>query len=93
MNNLRKKPMQPAPRRFVWSRWPLIIPGIISGFLMAFTISLDDFIIINFVRCGGVETLPKEIFGSAKTGIKPNIRAIYTLLSPPPGWHWRISKS
>ena len=59
---------------------PLMLPGIISGFLLAFIISLDDFIITNFVKGAGVETLPTAIFGSVKQGIKPNIMAISTLL-------------
>ena len=59
---------------------PLMAPGIISGFLLAFIISLDDFIITNFVKGAGVETLPTVIFGAVKQGIKPNIMAISTLL-------------
>ena len=59
---------------------PLLLPGIISGFLLAFIISLDDFIITNFVKGAGVETLPTAIFGSVKQGIKPNIMALSTLL-------------
>ncbi len=59
---------------------PLMTPGILSGFLLAFIISLDDFIITNFVKGAGVETLPTAIFGAVKLGIKPNIMAISTLL-------------
>jgi len=59
---------------------PLMMPGIISGFLLAFIVSLDDFIITNFVKGAGVETLPTAIFGSVKQGIKPNIMAISTAL-------------
>lgn len=59
---------------------PLMAPGILSGFLLAFIISLDDFIITNFVKGAGIETLPTAIFGSVKQGIKPNIMAISTLL-------------
>lgn len=59
---------------------PLMTPGILSGFLLAFIISLDDFIITNFVKGAGVETLPTAIFGAVKQGIKPNIMAISTLL-------------
>jgi len=59
---------------------PLMIPGIISGFLLAFIISLDDFIITNFIKGSGVETLPTAIFGSIKQGIKPNIMAISSML-------------
>ncbi len=60
--------------------YPLMKPGILSGFLLAFIISLDDFIITNFVKGAGIETLPTAIFGSVKQGIKPNIMAISTLL-------------
>lgn len=59
---------------------PLMMPGIISGFLLAFIVSLDDFIITNFVKGAGIETLPTAIFGSVKQGIKPNIMAISTML-------------
>ena len=59
---------------------PLMMPGIISGFLLAFIVSLDDFIITNFVKGAGVETLPTAIFGSVKQGMKPNIMAISTML-------------
>ena len=70
------------------SRWeafryvlaPLMMPGIIAGFLLAFIISLDDFIITNFVKGAGIETLPTAIFGSVKQGIKPNIMALSTLM-------------
>ncbi|MEM8652124.1 MAG: ABC transporter permease [Pseudomonadota bacterium] len=70
------------------SRWntfrhvlmPILWPGIMSGFLLAFIISLDDFIITNFVKGAGVETLPTAIFGAVKQGIKPNIMALSTLL-------------
>jgi spermidine/putrescine transport system permease protein len=55
-------------------------PGILSGFLLAFIISLDDFIITNFVKGAGIETLPTAIFGSVKQGIKPNIMALSTLM-------------
>ncbi|MGB1160102.1 MAG: ABC transporter permease [Alphaproteobacteria bacterium] len=59
---------------------PIMGPGIVSGFLLAFIISLDDFIITNFIKGAGVETLPTAIFGSVKQGIKPNIMALSTLL-------------
>jgi spermidine/putrescine transport system permease protein len=59
---------------------PLMAPGIVSGFLLAFIISLDDFIITNFIKGAGVETLPTAIFGAVRQGIKPNIMALSTLL-------------
>lgn len=71
-----------ATRRRAFTRilLPLMMPGILSGFLLAFIISLDDFIITNFVKGAGVETLPTAIFGAVKQGIKPNIMAISTML-------------
>ncbi len=59
---------------------PLMMPGIVSGYLLAFIISLDDFIITNFVKGAGMETLPTAIFGSVKQGIKPNMMAISTMM-------------
>lgn len=59
---------------------PLMMPGVVSGYLLAFIISLDDFIITNFVKGAGMETLPTAIYGSVKQGIKPNIMAISTLM-------------
>ncbi len=71
-----------ATRRRAFTRvlLPLMAPGIASGFLLAFIVSLDDFLITNFVKGAGVETLPTAIFGAVKQGIKPNIMAISTLL-------------
>lgn len=71
-----------ATRRQAFTRvlLPLMMPGIISGWLLAFIVSLDDFIITNFVKGAGVETLPTAIFGAVKQGIKPNIMAISTML-------------
>ncbi len=65
---------------FVQILLPLIAPGLISGWLLAFIISLDDFIITSFVKGAGMETLPTAIFGSVKQGIKPSIMAISTLM-------------
>ncbi len=59
---------------------PILAPGIVAGFLLAFIISLDDFIITNFIKGAGIETLPTAIFGSVKQGIKPNIMALSTLM-------------
>ena len=67
-------------RTFRYVLMPIMWPGILSGFLLAFIISLDDFIITNFIKGAGIETLPTAIFGSVKQGIKPNIMALSTLL-------------
>lgn len=59
---------------------PMLMPGIVSGYLLSFIVSLDDFLISNFVKGNGVETLPTVIFGAVRTGIRPNIMAISSLL-------------
>ena len=58
----------------------IMAPGILSGFLLAFIISQDNFIITNLIKAAGVETLPTVIFGSVKQGIKPSIMALSTLM-------------
>ena len=67
-------------KTFRYVLMPIMWPGIVAGFLLAFIISLDDFIITNFIKGAGIETLPTAIFGSVKQGIKPNIMALSTLL-------------
>lgn len=59
---------------------PIMAPRILSGFLLAFIISLDNFIITHFIKATGVETLPIVIFGSVKQGINPSITAPSTLV-------------
>ncbi|MCQ2420357.1 MAG: ABC transporter permease [Clostridia bacterium] len=57
-----------------------IMPGIISGALMAFTMSLDDFVISYFVTGSGFITLPVEIYNYTKKPIQPKIYALFTLM-------------
>ena len=59
---------------------PIIKPGIISGFMLAITMSLDDFIITYFTRGAGVNTLSTVIYGEIRKGIKPEIYALSTIL-------------
>ncbi|WP_334293464.1 ABC transporter permease [Peptostreptococcus faecalis] len=59
---------------------PQIKPGVISGFLMAFTMSVDDFVISFFNTGNGVTNLSIEIYGMAKRGIKPEINALSTIM-------------
>lgn len=65
---------------FVHVVLPMLFPGIISGFMLAFIISLDDFIITNFVAGPGSTTLPLAIYGLVRTGLTPEINAISTML-------------
>jgi len=67
-------------RTFVHVVLPMLFPGIISGFMLAFIISLDDFIITNFVAGPGATTLPLAIYGLVRTGLTPEINAISTML-------------
>ncbi|MDJ1159946.1 ABC transporter permease [Chelatococcus sp. SYSU_G07232] len=59
---------------------PLITPSILAGFLLAFTLSLDDVVIASFVTGPGTATLPIEIFGRARRGVSPEINALCTIL-------------
>ncbi len=59
---------------------PDIMPGVFSGFLLAFTLSLDDFIITHFVKGPGFDTLSTKIYTEVRKGIKPEMYALSTLL-------------
>jgi len=60
--------------------FPEILPGIITGALIAFTLSVDDFVISFFTTGGGVTNLSIAIFAMARRGIKPVINALSTLM-------------
>lgn len=68
----------------LYTLWKVIIPqikpGIFSGFLMAFTMSIDDFVISFFTTGPGVANLSIEIYSMARRGIKPEINALSTLM-------------
>ena len=59
---------------------PDIKPGIMSGFLMAFTMSVDDFIITYFTRGAGINTLSTLIYSQVRVGIRPTIYALSTII-------------
>lgn len=59
---------------------PLIMPGILGGALLAFTLSLDDFVITFFTTGPGGTTLPIDVFGRIKRAISPEINAISTIM-------------
>ena len=60
--------------------FPDILPGVFSGFLLAFTMSLDDFVITHFTKGPGVDTLSTKIYSEVRKGIKPEMYALSTLL-------------
>ena len=59
---------------------PDIMPGIFSGFLLAFTMSLDDFVITHFTKGPGVDTLSTKIYSEVRKGIKPEMYALSTIM-------------
>ncbi|MDD6154589.1 MAG: ABC transporter permease [Eubacteriales bacterium] len=59
---------------------PEIMPGISAGFMMSFTISIDDFVITHFTRGAGVDTISTLIYSQAKVGIRPSLIAISTVI-------------
>ncbi len=67
-------------RAFFKVVFPDILPGISAGFLMAFTMSLDDFIITHFTKGAGVDTLSTKIYTEVKKGIKPEMYALSTII-------------
>ncbi|MGE0029610.1 MAG: ABC transporter permease subunit [Steroidobacteraceae bacterium] len=59
---------------------PMLLPALISGWLLAFTLSLDDLVISSFVSGPGATTLPMFIFAKVRLGVTPDINAITTII-------------
>lgn len=59
---------------------PDIMPGIVSGFLLAFTMSVDDFVITHFTRGAGINTISTLIYSQVRVGIRPTLYALSTLI-------------
>lgn len=59
---------------------PDIMPGVISGFLLAFTMSVDDFVITHFTRGVGINTLSTLIYSQVRVGIRPTLYALSTVI-------------
>ena len=80
--------MEQAARDLYANEWltfrrvtmPLLMPAIVSGALMAFTLSLDDFVITFFVSGPGSTTLPLLVYSKVKFGVTPDLNALATLL-------------
>ena len=60
--------------------FPDILPGVLSGFLLAFTMSLDDFIITHFTKGAGINTLSTLIYSEVRRGIRPSMYALSTVI-------------
>ncbi|WP_338108802.1 ABC transporter permease [Fischerella thermalis] len=74
--DLGATPMQ----AFIKVLLPQLMPGIIAGCLLAFVLSLDDFLIATFTAGSGSNTLPMEIFSRIRTGVKPDVNALSVIL-------------
>jgi spermidine/putrescine transport system permease protein len=70
-----------TPWKTFWQvTFPLIWPGVLSGALMAFTLSFDDFLITFFTAGVGSDTLPLKIYSMIKFGVTPEINALSTIM-------------
>ena len=67
-------------KTFIYITLPMIAPAIVSGWLLSFTLSLDDLIIATFTTGPGATTLPIWIYSKARLGISPNINALSTII-------------
>jgi putrescine transport system permease protein len=68
------------PRAFLAVTMPLILPAVAAGWMLAFTLSLDDLVIASFTTGPGSATLPIRIYSEVRLGVKPEINAISTLV-------------
>jgi len=67
-------------RVFLLVTLPIIFPALLSGWLLAFTLSLDDLVIASFVAGPGSSTLPMVVFSKVRLGVSPDINALATIL-------------
>ncbi len=70
----------PPFKAFIKAELPEIMPGIITGAIMAFTMSLDDFVISHFTAGAGFETLPIRIYSMTKKTVTPEMYALATII-------------
>jgi putrescine transport system permease protein len=67
-------------RTFFWITLPLIAPSLVAGWLLAFTLSLDDLVIASFVSGPGATTLPMRLYSQMRLGVTPEINAASTVM-------------
>lgn len=70
----------PPVKTFFKITLPLILPAVISGWMLAFTLSLDDLVIASFTTGPGATTLPIKIYSQVRLGVTPEINAVCTIL-------------
>ena len=67
-------------RAFLDTTLPIIAPALLSGWLLSFTLSLDDLVISSFVPVPGASTLPMVIYSKVKLGLSPDVNALASLI-------------
>jgi len=70
----------PPLRTFFTITLPLILPAVAAGWMLAFTLSMDDLVIASFTSGPGSATLPMRIYGQVRMGLSPQINAVSTIL-------------
>ncbi len=70
----------PPFKTFFLITLPLILPGVLAGFMLAFTLSMDDLVIASFTTGPGATTLPMRIYSQVRLGVTPEINAVSTIL-------------
>jgi putrescine transport system permease protein len=70
----------PPVKTFFLITLPIILPGVIAGWMLAFTLSLDDLVIASFTTGPGATTLPMKIYSQVRLGVTPEINAVCTIL-------------
>lgn len=70
----------PPVKTFFLITLPLILPGVIAGWMLAFTLSLDDLVVASFTTGPGATTLPMKIYSQVRLGVTPEINAVCTVL-------------
>ncbi len=70
----------PPMKTFFVITLPIILPAVVSGWLLAFTLSLDDLVIASFTTGPGATTLPMKIYSDVRLGVKPEINAVSSIL-------------
>jgi putrescine transport system permease protein len=70
----------PPVKTFFRITLPLIMPAVVAGWMLAFTLSLDDLVIASFTTGPGATTLPIKIYSQVRLGVTPEINAVCTIL-------------
>ena len=67
-------------KAFLLVTLPLLAPALVSGWLLAFTLSLDDLVVATFVSGPGASTLPMVVFSALRLGVTPELNALGTVI-------------